>query len=553
MTSAGEAVSEEPEEDFVDPAPPPIEQMAIVTVLEMEEESIHVYSVSREWYNKWRKYVGLPASSEHSNTRRNHQHNDTDAVDNNTSTKGAEEASSETKNTSKAPSVETGPAPSPGPITMDLCDDDGNIYADEKIWKCWVRWYGVAPSHELDRRNWASDDKDFEICVLSPYCGLIENPVKTFDVAEQCGYVEVQLRQIFRVPRHRGSRLWACEKTRHSRFQPLLFRQRGICSYEHVDPTKPYILALEVANLDGSWPTYVPGSPSGSFDAYGDLVEGGPGMRSSLWETGLAETLETVYAAISNELKETATGIVETAKCVTAIKEAELGSVKQALRAKIDRYEEGQTAAEATTRRLRDEAAALESEKKRFEEEKEAFQEERHLFAEELVRMHTVNVIQETRIKLNIGGHTFVTSTFTLTKDPNSMLAAMFSGRHALKQEEDGGYFLDRDGTHFRYVLNYLRDGSFRSGTLPSDRNFLSELLTEAEYFQISGLIALLSDLLKTKGGEDLSPEGSASGPGKEFHPADGSHARIGHAVIRRCFRKTSTPQKTHSVSNSQT
>ena len=40
------------------------------------------------------------------------------------------------------------------------------------------------------------------------------------------------------------------------------------------------------------------------------------------------------------------------------------------------------------------------------------------------------------------------------------MLAVMFSGRHHATKGGDGRYFIDRDGTHFRYILNYLRDGN---------------------------------------------------------------------------------------------
>jgi hypothetical protein len=33
----------------------------------------------------------------------------------------------------------------------------------------------------------------------------------------------------------------------------------------------------------------------------------------------------------------------------------------------------------------------------------------------------------------------------------------MFSGRHELKKNEAGAHFIDRDGTHFNQILNFLR------------------------------------------------------------------------------------------------
>jgi len=63
-------------------------------------------------------------------------------------------------------------------------------------------------------------------------------------------------------------------------------------------------------------------------------------------------------------------------------------------------------------------------------------------------------------VRLSVGGVVFETSMETLCGDPNSMLAAMFSGRHNVTKDEEGRYFIDRDGTHFRYILNYLRDGN---------------------------------------------------------------------------------------------
>ena len=66
------------------------------------------------------------------------------------------------------------------------------------------------------------------------------------------------------------------------------------------------------------------------------------------------------------------------------------------------------------------------------------------------------------------------------------MLHAMFSGRFDSKPVEDGSYFIDRDGTHFRYILNYLRTGQL---VVPEDKIVRRELLTEAEFYQVQGII----------------------------------------------------------------
>ncbi len=75
---------------------------------------------------------------------------------------------------------------------------------------------------------------------------------------------------------------------------------------------------------------------------------------------------------------------------------------------------------------------------------------------------------------------------------PGSMLHAMFSGRFETKPSEDGSYFIDRDGTHFRYILNYLRTGQL---IVPQDElvRIREELLAEAEFYQVEGIIKALT------------------------------------------------------------
>ena len=109
--------------------------------------------------------------------------------------------------------------------------------------------------------------------------------------------------------------------------------------------------------------------------------------------------------------------------------------------------------------------------------EKEAFES----VAKKLEHVHFASTIE-----LNVGGQRFTTSLQTLIKDPGSMLYGMFSGRFDSKPAKDGSYFIDRDGTHFRYILNYLRTGNL---LLPDDKLVRKELLEEAEFYQISGIV----------------------------------------------------------------
>ena len=78
----------------------------------------------------------------------------------------------------------------------------------------------------------------------------------------------------------------------------------------------------------------------------------------------------------------------------------------------------------------------------------------------------------------------------------------MFSGRFDTKPREDGSYFIDRDGTHFRYILNYLRTGQL---IVPEDEIVRREILVEAKFYRIEGIINELTPKL-FKESEILSP-----------------------------------------------
>jgi hypothetical protein len=105
-------------------------------------------------------------------------------------------------------------------------------------------------------------------------------------------------------------------------------------------------------------------------------------------------------------------------------------------------------------------------------------------------------------IKLNVGGCKYETSLNTLTSDTNSMLANMFSGRHLVKPNDKGYYFIDRDGDIFKYIIKYLRDKKLNIDKI--DISIVENIKDEAEYFQIEGLIELCN---KKISGLELNPE----------------------------------------------
>jgi hypothetical protein len=112
---------------------------------------------------------------------------------------------------------------------------------------------------------------------------------------------------------------------------------------------------------------------------------------------------------------------------------------------------------------------------------------EREALDEEKARMAGIHAFQKSKVRLDVGGHRYTTALATLTSIPESFLARMFSGDYSMSaDEEDGSYFVDRDGRHFHCILNYLRDPS--AYELPSDLLLLKDLLKETEYFGIVSL-----------------------------------------------------------------
>jgi len=88
-------------------------------------------------------------------------------------------------------------------------------------------------------------------------------------------------------------------------------------------------------------------------------------------------------------------------------------------------------------------------------------------------------------INLNVGGMRFSTTLATLNTFPDSMLGAMFSGRHTITKT-DGEYFFDRSGRLFCYILDFLRDPTYKIDITGTD---LEQLKKEAAFFSIDDVM----------------------------------------------------------------
>lgn len=133
--------------------------------------------------------------------------------------------------------------------------------------------------------------------------------------------------------------------------------------------------------------------------------------------------------------------------------------------------------------------AEVEKKEGEIEESRAEVEAERKRLQEETERV--IQVIDDSeQVHLNVGGHKFTTTVTTLRNAPApSLFTAMFSGRHELKKDASGCFFIDRDGRHFHDILNFLRDGKLNYPADGTNYKYLLELRSEAEFYGLTGLV----------------------------------------------------------------
>lgn len=86
----------------------------------------------------------------------------------------------------------------------------------------------------------------------------------------------------------------------------------------------------------------------------------------------------------------------------------------------------------------------------------------------------------------------FVTTYGTLTRDRDTMLAALIL--FPAETQDGQSFFIDRDPTYFRHILNFLRDGAVETDGVPLHQ--IKALLREARFYHVRGLSVVLEEFV---------------------------------------------------------
>lgn len=107
-------------------------------------------------------------------------------------------------------------------------------------------------------------------------------------------------------------------------------------------------------------------------------------------------------------------------------------------------------------------------------------------------------------VSLNVGGHVYTTTLYTITQYSDSKLARLFSGESQVPRDHKGNYFIDRDGALFKHVLNFLRT---RKLTVSEDFQEFEELEIEATFYGIKPLEEAVQKAIETQQSTKSGPE----------------------------------------------
>ena len=160
---------------------------------------------------------------------------------------------------------------------------------------------------------------------------------------------------------------------------------------------------------------------------------------------------------------------------------------------------------------LKQQLAELEQQKKKIEEaqskhlqdshnfECQMSQKEKHLQQqkddfESALKQVSALFENDQFVQIDIGGCTFKTCCNTLRRFPESTLAQLVNAKPDLPKS----MFIDRDGQHFNFILNYLRSGDEDQildliAARKYDEGTLMDILEEAKFYNLKQLVKVFN------------------------------------------------------------
>ncbi|PIK46367.1 putative potassium channel regulatory protein-like [Apostichopus japonicus] len=100
-------------------------------------------------------------------------------------------------------------------------------------------------------------------------------------------------------------------------------------------------------------------------------------------------------------------------------------------------------------------------------------------------------------VYLNVGGNLYTTTLSVLKSDQESFIGKMFSRKPSeWTIDRNGNVFIDRDGSLFRYILNFLRDDQL---IVPTKFAEFDLLLQEAKFYKLKKLEDAILQLMSCR------------------------------------------------------
>ncbi|KAK3587916.1 hypothetical protein CHS0354_014430 [Potamilus streckersoni] len=436
------------------------------------------------------------------------------------------------------------------PVYMAEVDED-NEYISESLWKIILSWFGLSSSHQLRRRpiyggyltlsanqhilcDRILDFLPIWICRLNELDATDEGHPTIMRVFawDSVSYIGQQARRMLKIGNNKRCRFWLVmqENGVDIVLEPIL-DQRQILMSKLVENVPSVLKILEERQLE--IPPYSPVLDYGEIRKplsevwFGDRIlsivlaveeigfEIGSKSEASLqtgfevvdndfssivtissirnqWDDVLNDYLEKYMQGAGETACTLKEDLMRSAQNIVGEKLKEIKLLRSELEIKLSYTEKKEIELTNKEADLIEKEKDLQSKLGLYKTALGEFMAKKRQLENELEKIESQNAMADTTIQLNVGGHIYQTSTVTLTKIEGSLLSMMFDGRHAIKREKDGNFFIDRDGTNFRYILNYLRDGPKAVNSFPETSQLLQELAMEAEYYELKELQDLI-------------------------------------------------------------